>query len=302
MVDLDDGRVVVIVGDAAASGLGAGDVAEDLRARLRRVLWRTQEPAAILMHLSDLLAAAGEQRSATCICAVIDPASRLVRVSNAGHLPLVLVESVGASLLQAPTDPPLGTLVPRREVTRRLPAQGALFFYTSGLLARSRTPAAESLDALVSNCCSGLNGAAAWASEFARRATEHFGEPEADATVVSVRLEPEGTRSLVLTAPPALEPVALRVYLDPADLRSRALLRILGRLAAIVREVELGFEVIDVTAKSTLTEDAGVLASPTIVRVRPDPPVRVVGWFDSALALARALQLPVSATDSEGTS
>jgi hypothetical protein len=92
----------------------------------------------------------------------------------------------------------------------------------------------------------------------------------------------------------------LRAYLDPRDLRSRILLDVLSRLGATVHGVELAVQVIDVTSKSAMTEEAGVLAAPTILRAQPEPTVRVIGWYDSPAALAKALQLPVLSGNEEG--
>lgn len=60
-----------------------------------------------------------------------------------------------------------------------------------------------------------------------------------------------------------------------------------------MRDVELHVELVDVNERTELTEAAGVLATPTIIREGPGQPVRVTGWFDSARALGKALQLPM---------
>ena len=89
--------------------------------------------------------------------------------------------------------------------------------------------------------------------------------------------------------------VVLLAYLNPRDLRTRSLLEVLDRLAGQPPQgFSLRLEVIDVTCASARLEEVRLLAVPTILRVRPRPPVRVIGWFDSPGALARALQLPVA--------
>jgi hypothetical protein len=94
--------------------------------------------------------------------------------------------------------------------------------------------------------------------------------------------------------------VVIRAYVDPTDLRTGSPVEMLSRLETLVAEVDVAIEVIDVTTKVALTEAAGVLAAPTVLRALPVPAVRVIGWFDSPAALARALQLPVDPVHSTG--
>jgi hypothetical protein len=181
----------------------------------------------------------------------------------------------------------------RSEALHKLKTETAMFLFTDGLVDRPGALRRDSLRALLS-ACHDIGGASAWASEFARRATGLFGQPADDATVVSVRLAVEATPAQEVAARLAGR-VVLRAYVDPRDLRTPGLLDVLDRLGEMVSGVALGVEVIDVTSKSAMIEEAGVLAAPTILRARPEPKVRVIGWFDSPVPLARALQLPVTA-------
>jgi hypothetical protein len=298
IVDLRDGRVAVVVGDAGTAGGDPAAAAEDLRTLIRRTLYTTQHPDAVLASVDEVVRERGG--AAGMICAVVDPAARLIRVSNAGGLPMVFVDGVTVELYDGGAGPPLGRDGRgRREAARELRPETAMFLFTDGLVDHPDLSRREAIDALV-QASHGMAGARAWASEFARRATGLFGQPQDDATVVSVRLSVEAARTVEAPAPLTADRVVLRAYLDPRDLRSRILLDVLARLGATVHGVELGIEVIDVTSKSAMTEEAGVLAAPTIVRVRPEPTVRVIGWYDSPYALAKALQLPVTPADAEG--
>lgn len=299
IVDLHDGRIAVVVGDAAGTGEAAAVAADDLRLRVRRVLRKTQEPAAVLAELDAAIEARNQERGTTLVCVVIDPAARVIRVANAAHPPLIFVDNVTVELFDGVAGPGLGAPAGlRQEFARELGPDTALFLYTDGLISRNGLDESAAIERLLA-ACRGIGGASAWASEFARRATDTLGQPVDDATVVSVRMAVEAAPTL--DSLPALPrgQVLLRAYVEPRDLRTRSLLEMLSQLQAAVRDVDLAIEVIDVTSKFAMTEEAGVLAAPTILRAVPDPPVRVIGWFDSTLALARALQLPVAPVNEE---
>jgi hypothetical protein len=298
VVDLRDGRVAIVVGDVTDVGNEPAAAAEDLRALIRRTLCTTRDPHLLLVGLD---AAVRELGGTACvICAVVDPAARVIRVSNAGGLPLVFVEGVTVELYDGGSGPLLGRNgEARHETARALRPDTAMFAFTDGLVDHPELSRRDAIDALL-QASHGMAGASAWASEFARRATGIFGQPRDDATVVSVRLGVEAAPTAESPVPLSTDRVLLRAYLDPGDLRSRILLDVLARLGTAVHGVELGIEVIDVTSKNALTEEAGVLAAPTILRARPEPPVRVIGWYDSPAALAKALQLPVISADEEG--
>ncbi|MGQ0847062.1 MAG: SpoIIE family protein phosphatase [Sporichthyaceae bacterium] len=301
VVDLHDGRIAIAVGDTGALGTEAGGAADDLRVRIRRVLRKTQEPAALLAELDAAMERHGGDHPATLVCAVLDPAARVVRVANAGHPPLIFVEGVAVELYDGLAGPPLGGLGgQRREFARKLTPDTSLFLYTDGLVVRPGTEPAAAFAELL-EACRGIGGASAWASEFARRANDRLGQPVEDATVVSVRMAVQANPVDALEAALVGGEVLIRAYVDPNDLRTRGLVEVLARLDALVPDVDVAVEVIDVTSRFAMTEEAGVLAAPTVLRALPEPAVRVIGWFDSPSALARALHLPVTTGNSEGT-
>ena len=293
VIDLRDGRVAIVVGDAPGYGPAAAAIAEDVRSELRRGFRVTDDVTEVFARVDAWLQAAGDELMATVVCAVLDPAAATVQLANAGHLPLVVSGGEGVELVDGEPDPPLGVGGGGRQLKlRTLPQDAALFLYTDGLIERRGAPLDEAIRTLVS-LCHGLPTSGGRASEFARRATEVFGPPSDDVTVVAARLVAEAVND-DLGAVSATQRVALRIYLDPKDLRSRALLRSVDELVSRMRDhVDVQVEVLDVTAPSTDIEAAGVLAAPTIMRVDSRPPVRVIGWFRSADDLADALQLPM---------
>jgi circadian clock protein KaiB len=220
------------------------------------------------------------------VCAVLHLADRRLEVTNAGHLPILVATTTGARFLDERADPPLGVNARRRPVGYQLTADTSVFFLTDGLVERRGASIEEGLGAAL-EVARQLTGGSAGAAELARRVTDRLGQPEDDATVVSLRL---------LAAHPARDNgprVSLRLFVDPADIRSARAERVARELAgAMGRLVQFELEVVDITVSADAAEEEGVMAAPTVVRVLPAPRMRVVGNVGSPGELARALQLP----------
>lgn len=314
MVDLRDGRVAVILGDAPASGPAAAELGEELRFELRRAILASAPGPEMLRPLDSLLASKGMDKIATVVCAVLDPALKRADVINAGHLPILATSGAEARFLEDRVDPPLGVATSRRSITYDLSEESALFMFTDGLVERRGASLTDGL-AVARDVARGMTGAPASAAELARRATDRLGQPDDDATAMSVRLHPPepfsrsstgflqparpaplvGRRTTSRTTPAGPTPVALRVYLDPDDLISmRAQHAVDDLVRRLGQRLEIAVDFIDITVSTRLAEIDGVLAAPTVVRLSPPPAVRVVGGLRSAADLARALQLPYS--------
>ena len=289
ILDLRDGRVAVVMGDAPGFGPEAARLAEKLRSSFRLALRTTDDPVEVVARVDDDLANDDQVTIASAVCAIVDPASRGVALANAGHLPPVVVTSDGAELVGGRPDPLLGIPRGRRTLHKTaIPADSALVIYTDGLIERRGVPLNVSIRQLV-EVCEQLPPSGVIAQRVADQSMERFGVPTDDASVVAVRLVPD--------APRVADAVALDVYVDHADLRTPALLAVIDQLAARVSVgVTVTVDVFDIAAATTRTEEAGVLAAPTIVRTTPGPPIRVVGWFSTVDDLAAALQLALHPT------
>src|SRR5581483_8359763 len=106
MVDLRDGRVALVVGDAPGFGPEAAALAEDLRAALRRRFGHTSDPGAVLSELDATLSNRSDDLIATAACAVVDPEASTVDIVNARHLPPVVAVTSGIALLDGWADLP----------------------------------------------------------------------------------------------------------------------------------------------------------------------------------------------------
>jgi anti-sigma regulatory factor (Ser/Thr protein kinase) len=88
---------------------------------------------------------------ATAAYAVLDPASGVLRLANAGHLPPIIVGNGESRLLEIPPAAPLGAFAYGRcqEHETALAGGETLVFYTDGLVELPGVPLGESIDALL---------------------------------------------------------------------------------------------------------------------------------------------------------
>ncbi len=146
IVDLDDGRIALIVGDCVGHGLAAATVMGQLRSACRALLLERPSPSAALTALDRFAARLPGARCTTAFCAVLSPDTGELVYSSAGHPPPIMVHSDGTmALLDGARATPLGlSLDPSRPEHREtLPPRSTLLLYTDGLVERRR----EALDA-----------------------------------------------------------------------------------------------------------------------------------------------------------
>lgn len=187
VIDLRDGRVVVLLGDAPGSGPDAARLGEEVRFELRLAFRSTDSCPVAMRRLDELLARRRPEAAVTAVCALLDPESGLAEVTNAGHLPVLLTSGTDARFLDGRSEPPLGVKTERRAAAYPFQIGSALFMFTDGLVERPEGPLGDGLNTAL-GVARGLTGASAWASELARRTTAELGQPTADATVISADL------------------------------------------------------------------------------------------------------------------
>lgn len=145
VVDLDDGRIALIVGDCVGHGLTAATVMGQLRSACRALLLEHPGPAAALSALDRFAARLPGARCTTAFCAVLNPDTGELVYSSAGHPPPVLVLADGSRrLLDDASVTPLGLPYDhtRPQGSAVIPPRATLLLYTDGLVERRR----ESLD------------------------------------------------------------------------------------------------------------------------------------------------------------
>jgi sigma-B regulation protein RsbU (phosphoserine phosphatase) len=98
ILPLDDGRVVVAVGDVTGKGSPAALLMALLLAILRTLVDERLEPAALVTRLNVQVSRhAPGTRFITLLYAVYDPVSGLFTYVNAGHMPPLLIRSNGSA-------------------------------------------------------------------------------------------------------------------------------------------------------------------------------------------------------------
>lgn len=142
IVDLDDGRIAMVVGDCVGHGLAAASVMGQVRSACRALLCENPSPGAALAGMDRFAARLPGAQCTTAICAVLNPETGELVYSSAGHPPPILVHPDGTTeMLDAGHTIALGVRADwsRPEARVTLPARATLLLYTDGLVERRRT-------------------------------------------------------------------------------------------------------------------------------------------------------------------
>ncbi|HET7665006.1 MAG TPA: SpoIIE family protein phosphatase, partial [Mycobacterium sp.] len=196
IVDLDDGRIALIVGDCVGHGLGAATVMGQLRSACRALLLEHPSPCAALTALDRFANQLPGARTTTAFCAVLTSETGELAYSSAGHPPPIVVHAdQTVELLGGGRAIPLGLDFAdvRPEAHCTLPPRATLLLYTDGLVERRR----ESLDR-------GIARAAGVLSANSASTIDDL------ANLIMTRLAPEGGYA---------DDVAMLLYRQPAPLR-----------------------------------------------------------------------------------
>jgi serine phosphatase RsbU (regulator of sigma subunit)/anti-sigma regulatory factor (Ser/Thr protein kinase) len=141
IVDLEDGRIALVVGDCVGHGLHAATVMGQVRSACRALLFDYPSPAAVLSRLDRFAARLPGAQCTTAVCAVLNPETGELVYSSAGHPPPILVHADGTTqMLDEGHTIALGVRPdwPRPEAHVTVPARSTLLLYTDGLVERRR--------------------------------------------------------------------------------------------------------------------------------------------------------------------
>ena len=141
IVDLDDGRIALIVGDCVGHGLAAATVMGQVRSACRALLLDHPSPGAALAGMDRFAARLPGAQCTTAVCAVLDPDTGELVYSSAGHPPPILVDADGTTrILDDGHTIRVGRATdwPRPEAHVTMPARATLLLYTDGLVERRR--------------------------------------------------------------------------------------------------------------------------------------------------------------------
>jgi serine phosphatase RsbU (regulator of sigma subunit)/anti-sigma regulatory factor (Ser/Thr protein kinase) len=143
IVDLDDGRIALIVGDCVGHDLAAATVMGQVRSACRALLFDYPSPGAALRGMDRFAARLPGAKCTTAVCAVLNPDTGELVYSSAGHPPPILAHADGTTqMLDDGHTIALGIRPDwsRPEAHVTLPARATLVLYTDGLVERRRTP------------------------------------------------------------------------------------------------------------------------------------------------------------------
>jgi steroid delta-isomerase-like uncharacterized protein len=136
-LELEDGRLGLVVGDATGKGTPAALVMATTRGMLRAVAQNLDSPGEVLARVNDALYPdIPSDMFVTCFYAILDPAAGRLRYANAGHdLPYVRHHREGTRELRA-RGMPLG-LMPEMSYEEKeavLREGDSVLFYSDGLV------------------------------------------------------------------------------------------------------------------------------------------------------------------------
>jgi GAF domain-containing protein len=147
--ELADGRLALAVGDVAGHGVSAASAMTQLRTALRAYLFEGHSPAECLDRLDLLMAGLLDQRVATAVVAVLEPATGRLEVASAGHPPALLVRDGDATELDVAARPLLGVGTGQATTAELVLAPGTtLLLYTDGLVERRDVDMSERMGRL----------------------------------------------------------------------------------------------------------------------------------------------------------
>ena len=142
VMELDDGRVAVVVGDVVGHGLRAATVMGQLRNAFRAYALVETSPASTLARLNRLLSKDDRDVMATALYLIFDRDTGVVVFSSAGHPPALVVTREGPHFLEGGRSVPLGIADPStyRDETAVIESGSTVLLYTDGLVERRDTP------------------------------------------------------------------------------------------------------------------------------------------------------------------
>ncbi|WP_454042674.1 SpoIIE family protein phosphatase [Cellulosimicrobium sp. Marseille-Q8652] len=199
--DLPDGRVAVVIGDVQGHSLRAATVMAEVRLTLRAYLREGHAAARALDLLNEALRHDHTEFATVCVC-VLDPRSGAVEITDAGHLPALVVRADGTVVRAKAGSRLLGVPSPdERPAHHDVLAPGDLLvLVTDGLVERRRTSLLAAIDRLTALAAEGAGSRPADLCERLVAAFDDEGREDDVAVVVARRRPPhsvpEGTLSL----------------------------------------------------------------------------------------------------------
>jgi serine phosphatase RsbU (regulator of sigma subunit) len=138
IVEVDERRVLLIIGDVSGHGLRAATTMAMLRHAALAYVAQDAAPASVLAKLSDFVNSRSHDYFATVLCALIDVDSHSVTLASAGHLAPLVLDDGKADFAKLDVDPPIGLGLRShfREATMSVAPKAMVVAFTDGLVER----------------------------------------------------------------------------------------------------------------------------------------------------------------------
>ncbi|QNN52071.1 SpoIIE family protein phosphatase [Nocardioides mesophilus] len=139
-VRTSEGSLALVVGDVMGRGVRAATTMIRVRAAIRGLLTVDPAPQAVLRSADDMMTRDAPDQFVTAVSVLVDPATGLLTLCNAGHVPALVVHPDGSTeALGAGSGVPLGILADlERGVTRQHLEPGALLVLVTDGVVESR--------------------------------------------------------------------------------------------------------------------------------------------------------------------
>ncbi len=150
VVQLPGGLIGLAIGDVAGHGLPAAATMGQLRMALRAYALQDPSPVAVMSGVHQLVSQLPMAEMVTLMYLVFDPATRMLRFTNAGHPPALVIDNGTCVYLEDGLAPPVGVTAyaDYTEASQELSSGATLLLYTDGLVERRGVSIQEGLDRL----------------------------------------------------------------------------------------------------------------------------------------------------------
>lgn len=148
---LPHGQFGLVIGDVVGHGLRAAALMGQLRTALHAYAMQPQPPARTLELVDRFMQAMPEPAMATAAYAILDPASGVMRLASAGHLPPLVVGADNPRIVGVASAPPLGAFpfAQWEEQETSLAPGETIVFYTDGLVERRGIPLMDGISSFL---------------------------------------------------------------------------------------------------------------------------------------------------------
>jgi len=138
LTTLEDGSVLLVVGDVSGQGVRAATTMAALRHAVLAYAARGDTPAELLSALARFVDRQDHDYFATVLCARIDVAGHHVVAASAGHLPPLVIDGDQAAYVSIKVGVPIGAGEPSQyeSTSFAVPPRATLLAYTDGLVER----------------------------------------------------------------------------------------------------------------------------------------------------------------------